>query len=122
MQQKGIIAGIPIDELQEIVFSQAFSDDFLYNKIMTKYAPITPQHMIRLKQQVHDIGYRYSDRGGFVDYYRATDYTDALNSLLDENEIIDFKILLAGMIYKKTSSQYSFHTEKSIKFLRKVEN
>ena len=85
MQQKGIIAGIPIDELQEIVFSQAFSDDFLYNKIMTKYAPITPQHMIRLKQQVHDIGYRYSDRGGFVDYYRATDYTDALNSLLDEN-------------------------------------
>lgn len=39
-----------------------------------------------------------------------------------ENEIIDFKTLLAGMIYKKTSSQYSFHTEKSIKFLRKVEN
>ena len=39
-----------------------------------------------------------------------------------ENEIIDFKTLLAGMIYQKTSSQYSFHTEKSIKFLRKVEN
>ena len=39
-----------------------------------------------------------------------------------ENEIIDFKTLLAGMIYKKTSSQYSFHTEKSIKFLRNVEN
>lgn len=37
-----------------------------------------------------------------------------------ENEIIDFETLLRGMIYKKTSSQYSFHTEKSIKLLRKV--
>ena len=37
-----------------------------------------------------------------------------------ENEIIDFDTLLKGMIYKKTSSQYSFHTIKSIKLLRKV--
>ena len=37
-----------------------------------------------------------------------------------ENEIIDFSTLLKGMIYRKTSSQYSFHTEKSIKLLRKV--
>ena len=37
-----------------------------------------------------------------------------------ENDIIDFKTLLRGMIYKKTSSQYSFHTENSVKLLRKV--
>ena len=37
-----------------------------------------------------------------------------------EHEIIDFDTLLRGMIYKKTSSQYSFHTEKSIMLLRKV--
>ena len=37
-----------------------------------------------------------------------------------ENEIIDFDTLLKGMIYKKTSSQYSFHTIKSIMLLRKV--
>lgn len=37
-----------------------------------------------------------------------------------ENEIIDFETLLKGMIYKKTSSQYSFHTEKGIRLLRKV--
>lgn len=36
-----------------------------------------------------------------------------------ENEIIDFETLLRGMIYKKTSSQYSFHTESSIQLLRK---
>ena len=39
-----------------------------------------------------------------------------------ENEIIDFETLLKGMIYKKTSSQYSFHTEKSIRLLRKVDD
>lgn len=38
-----------------------------------------------------------------------------------ENELIDFPTLLKGMIYKKTSMQYSFHTEKSIKLLRKVD-
>lgn len=39
-----------------------------------------------------------------------------------ENEMIDFATLLKGMVYKKTSSQYSFHTEKAIKLLRKVDN
>lgn len=38
------------------------------------------------------------------------------------NEIIDFSTLLKGMIYKKTSSQYSFHTERSIALLRKVDD
>ena len=37
-----------------------------------------------------------------------------------ENKIVDFETLLKGMIYKKTSSQYSFHTEKSIELLRRV--
>lgn len=37
-----------------------------------------------------------------------------------ENEIINFGTLLKGMIYKQTSSQYSFHTEKAIRLLRKV--
>lgn len=39
-----------------------------------------------------------------------------------ENEIIDFETLLKGMLYKKTSSQYSFHTEKGIRLLRKVDD
>ena len=35
-------------------------------------------------------------------------------------KIKDFETLSRGMIYKKTSSQYSFHTENSVKLLRKV--
>ena len=37
-----------------------------------------------------------------------------------ENELIDFDTLLKGMIFKKTSSQFSFHTKRSIALLRKV--
>lgn len=37
-----------------------------------------------------------------------------------KNEMIDFETLLKGMVYKVTSSQYSFHTEKGIRLLRKV--
>lgn len=39
-----------------------------------------------------------------------------------ENEIIDFETLLKGNVYKKTSSQYSFHTERGIRLLRKVDD
>lgn len=37
-----------------------------------------------------------------------------------EEKIIDFDTLLKGMIYKKTSSQYSFHTPAAISLLRKI--
>lgn len=37
-----------------------------------------------------------------------------------ENAVIDFETLLKGMIYKQTSSQYSFHTERAVRLLRKV--
>ena len=35
-----------------------------------------------------------------------------------EEEIIDFDTLLKGMIYKKTSSQFSFHTPAAVSLLR----
>ncbi len=38
-----------------------------------------------------------------------------------ENGIISFDNLLNGMIYKETTNQYSFHTEKSIALLKKIE-
>ncbi|MBO4456247.1 MAG: DUF3990 domain-containing protein [Butyrivibrio sp.] len=37
-----------------------------------------------------------------------------------EEEVIDFDTLLKGMIYKKTSSQYSFHTFAAVSLLRKI--
>ena len=37
-----------------------------------------------------------------------------------EEKVIDFDTLLKGMIYKKTSSQYSFYTPAAISLLRKI--
>ena len=39
-----------------------------------------------------------------------------------ENGMITFDMMLNGMIYKKTTNQYSFHTEKAISLLKKVKN
>ena len=38
-----------------------------------------------------------------------------------ENGMISFERMLDGLIYKKTSSQFSFHTEKAIRLLKKIE-
>ena len=38
-----------------------------------------------------------------------------------ENGMIDFDTMLKGMEYKETTNQYSFHTEKAIQLLKKVE-
>ena len=47
---------------------------------------------------------------------------DDMNTLFRqyENGIISFKSLVDGMIYRETTNQYSFHTEKAIALLRKV--
>lgn len=37
-----------------------------------------------------------------------------------QNGMISLDMLVNGMTYKKTTSQYSFHTEKAVKFLKKV--
>ncbi len=37
-----------------------------------------------------------------------------------ENGMITFDNMLSGMVYKKTTNQYSFHTQKAINLLRKV--
>ena len=37
-----------------------------------------------------------------------------------ENGMITFENMLGGMIYKETTNQYSFHTQKAISLLRKV--
>ena len=38
-----------------------------------------------------------------------------------ENGMIDFDTMLKGMEYKETTNQYSFHTDRAIQLLKKVE-
>ena len=37
-----------------------------------------------------------------------------------ENGVISFENMVSGMIYKETTNQYSFHTERAIALLKKV--
>lgn len=37
-----------------------------------------------------------------------------------ENGVITFENMVNGMIYKETTNQFSFHTEKAISLLKKV--
>ena len=37
-----------------------------------------------------------------------------------ENGMMSFENVVNGMVYKETTNQYSFHTEKAISLLRKV--
>ncbi|MBE6853213.1 MAG: DUF3990 domain-containing protein [Ruminococcus sp.] len=37
-----------------------------------------------------------------------------------QNELITFENLMIGMIYRETTNQYSFHTDRAIALLRKV--
>lgn len=37
-----------------------------------------------------------------------------------ENGIITFESMVSGMVYKETTNQYSFHTERAISLLKKV--
>ncbi len=37
-----------------------------------------------------------------------------------DNGVISFENMLSGMVYKETTNQYSFHTQKAIRLLRKA--
>lgn len=37
-----------------------------------------------------------------------------------ENGVLTFENMVNGIIYKKTTNQYSFHTERSVSLLKKV--
>ena len=80
-----VVSMVPEDELRRLVISLAKNDDALYNHLMTRYKPIDQKQLLRLKMQVDQIAYRYSDRGGFVDYRNAGDYTGDLENFLYEN-------------------------------------
>lgn len=74
--------------------------------------------------------YLYDHKGiEFIKEHYDIEHTLSLDDAVDnlallfrqyENGMITFENMLSGMIYKKTTNQYSFHTEKAIALLKKV--
>ena len=80
-----IVADIPEKELRELVVSLADNDQSLHNRLMLQYGNVNLAFLARLKTQIDEIGWRYSDRSGFIDYRNAYDYCSVLEAVLDDN-------------------------------------
>lgn len=80
-----LIEWIPEDELKKLMVSLICQDEDLYNRLMTRYAPVGPATLSRLKHQIDESGWKYSDRSGFIDYRNAYEYVETLGEVLYEN-------------------------------------
>lgn len=80
-----LIERIPEEELKKLMASLICQDEDLYNRLMTQYAPVGPATLTRLKHQIDEIGWKYSDRSGFIDYRNAYEYVGALGAVLYKN-------------------------------------
>ena len=80
-----IVADIPEKELRELVVSLADNDQSLHNRLTLQYGTVNPAFLAHLKTQIDEIGWRRSDRSGFIDYRNAYDYCSELEAVLYEN-------------------------------------
>lgn len=82
---ESVVQKIPEAEAKKLLIELAWEDDSLRNRILTTYSKdISGRQMLRLKKEVDELTYKYSDRYGYVDYYHASAYTDALNDFMYE--------------------------------------
>lgn len=82
---EAVVNKIPEKEVKRLLIELAVGDDSLQNQILIAYSENISEHQIlRLKKEVDEFAYRYSDKHGFVDYYHASDYSDALNEFMYE--------------------------------------
>lgn len=86
-----VIGKIPETELRRLLAQFAQENESFRNHIITKYSSsVSERQMIRLKKEIDDIVYRFSDRGGFIDWQNAGDFIAAMESFLycNVNELI----------------------------------
>ncbi len=103
-----VIGKIPEKELRQLLIGLAWEDESLRNRILTTYSEtIDAGQMMRLKREVDGIAYQYSDRHGFVDYYHASDYADAMDTFLRESvqALVDKECLMQAF----ELTNYVFH-------------
>lgn len=80
-----VVDRIPEKEVKRLLIELAVENDSLRNRILTAYSEDISEHqMLRLKKEVDEFVYQYSDRHGYVDYYHASYYIDALNGFMYE--------------------------------------
>lgn len=70
------------EEIRELLEDIALEDEGIRNRILISVYPPNPSQIIRLKQEIDNITYRYAGRGGFIGYADALHYIYAMEAVL----------------------------------------
>lgn len=80
-----LVNTIPEDKLRELMVKQLLNNESLRNQLALEYGTsCDASQMKRLKAEIEEIHYRNSDRGGFVDWRQASNFTNELCAFLND--------------------------------------
>ena len=80
-----LVNTIPEDKLRELMVNQLLNNESLRNRLALEYGTgCDASQMKRLESEIKEIHYRNSDRGGFVDWRQASNFTDELCAFLND--------------------------------------
>ncbi len=83
---KSIIDQMPEDTVRDLLYSLAYNNTSLKNRIVISYGKgLNERQIIELKSMVDYIKYDHCDRSGFVDWRHASGYVSALTGFLHTN-------------------------------------
>lgn len=78
-----LVSKIPEDKVRELLAGFVLADDGLKNKLQMQYDfKMNSKLMLELRKELNQIEYHYC-RGGYVDWYHASDFTTDLCVFLD---------------------------------------
>ena len=80
-----LVNTIPEDKLRELMVKQLLNNESLRNQLALEYGTgCDASQMKRLESEIKEIHYRNSDRGGFVDWRQASNFTNELCVFLND--------------------------------------
>ena len=83
---KSLIDGLTKEQLSGFLLELAETDTRIQNQLLMRYSgSISSVDVSRLKREVDAIIERFSDRGDYIDYYHALDFSFELIDFLNDN-------------------------------------
>ena len=81
-----IIQRIPEESLRAFLLELCSEDERIKNRVLLKYSTsVSKVQLMNLQQELEEISEQYSDRHGFINWERTTEYEMAIVDFLDNN-------------------------------------
>ena len=75
----GLVEKIPDSQLRPLLTELISADEKLYRALLLRYGEMALEECTKtLKKELTSIGKRYADRDGYIDYYHAGDFAEAI--------------------------------------------